>query len=171
MNIKSDHVGKAKQTFEMVGTALFVIPLTTYLGLIFLLLAAPLAYESVMHRMKKRVIYVHHGDNGETFDHKTIKFWMQAKGMGSKLIVGVSGAKKAGMILNARATACVDEVVAEAPAKVDVKFLEEFDIDYVLSMASQPSFFTDEVLNTDCCLVIGDDGFLRPLKAKTEHKD
>ena len=37
--VKADHVGKAKQTFEMVGTALYVLPVTKYLGLILLSLA------------------------------------------------------------------------------------------------------------------------------------
>jgi len=156
----------------MVGTALFVIPLTRYFGLALLFLAVPLAYESVSRKVKKRVMYIHVGDEGEkAFDHKTIKFWMQAKGMGSKLIVGVTDAKKADTILNACATPCVDEVIAEAPAKADLMFLEEYEIDYVLSNSSQAQFVTDEVLNADKCLVVGDDGIVRPLKAKTEHKD
>lgn len=96
---------------------------------------------------------------------------MQAKGMGSKLIVGVTDAKKTDTILNACSTACVDEVIAEAPAKADLMFLEQYEIDYVLSLASQTQFVTDEVLNANKCLVIGDDGVVRPLKAKTEHKD
>ena len=129
----------------------------------------PLAYESVRRKVKKRVIYV---QAGETYDHKTLKFWMQAKGMGSKLIVGVvDPTKNTDMVLNALATACVDSVVAEAPAKADLMFLEEHDIDYVLSKASQPQFVTDEVLNTNCSLVVGDDMVVRPLQAKTEHKD
>jgi glycerol-3-phosphate cytidylyltransferase-like family protein len=168
--VKADHVGKAKQTFEMVGTALYIIPLTTYLGLVLLFFSVPLAYESVRRKVKKRVIYVH-SDGAEAFDHKTIKFWMQAKGMGSKLIVGVTDPKKADMILNACSTACVDEVIADAPVKADRKFLEEYDIDYVLSLSAQTQFVTDEVVRTDCCLVIGDDGIVRPLKPKTEHTD
>ncbi|CAB9519469.1 expressed unknown protein [Seminavis robusta] len=167
--VKADHVGKAKQTFEMVGTALYVIPLTTYFGLALLSLAVPLAYESVRRKVKKRVMYVL-ADN-DALDHKVIKFWMQAKGMGSKLIVGVTDPKKADMILNACSTACVDEVIAEAPAKADKKFLEQYDIAYVLSLSAQAPFVTDEVLHADCCLVIGDDAVVRPLKPKTEHTD
>ena len=56
--VKADHVGKAKQTFEMVGTALYMIPLTRYIGLLLLLCAVPLAYESVRRKVKQRVIYV-----------------------------------------------------------------------------------------------------------------
>jgi hypothetical protein len=169
--VKADHVGKAKQTFEMVGTALYIIPLTTYLGLVLLFLSVPLAYESVRRKVKKRVIYVHGESAESSFDHKTIKFWMQAKGMGSKLIVGVTDPKKTDMMLNACATACVDEVIAEAPVKADRKFLEQYNIDYVLSLSSQAPFVTDEVVRTDCCLVIGDDGIVRPLKPKIEHTD
>jgi phosphatidylglycerophosphate synthase len=166
--VKADHVGKAKQTFEMMGTALYILPFTTYLGLALLSLAVPLAYESVRRKVKKRVIYV---QAGETYDHKTLKFWMQAKGLGSKLIVGVADAKNTDMVLNALGTACVDAVIAEAPAKADLMFLEEHDIDYVLSKASQTQFVTDEVLHTKCSLVVGDDMIVRPLLAKTEHKD
>ena len=155
----------------MVGTALYVVPLTRYLGLVLLFLAVPLAYESVRRKVKKRVMYVVAGDDDSAFDHKTIKFWMQAKGMGSKLIVGVPDAKKTDVILNACATACVDEVLAEAPAKADLMFLKKNGIDYVLSLSSQTQFVTDEVLNADKCLALGDDGVVRPLKAKTEHKD
>lgn len=166
--VKADHVGKAKQTFEMVGTALYVLPFTTYLGMLLLALAVPLAYESVRRKVKKRVIYV---QAGESYDHKTLKFWMQAKGMGSKLIVGVVDAKNSEMVFNALATACVDAVIAEAPAKADLMFLEEHDIDYVLSKASQPQFVTDEVVATKCSLVVGDDMVVRPMVTKTEHND
>lgn len=166
--VKADHVGKAKQTFEMIGTALYILPFTTYIGLMLLMLAVPLAYESVRRKVKKRVMYVL---ADESYDHKTLKFWMQAKGMGSKLIVGVSDAKNTDMVLNALGTACVDAVIAEAPAKADLMFLEEHEIDYVLSKASQTQFVTDEVLHTKCSLVIGDDLIVRPHMAKTEHKD
>lgn len=167
---QADHIGKAKQTFEMVGTALYVIPLTRYIGLVLLILAIPLAYESVRRKVKKRVIYVN-GDAKE-FDHRTLKFWMQAKAMGSKLIVGVSGTSKTDTILNACAVSCVDEVIAEAPAKADLMFLEDHDIDYVVSYVSQAKFVTDEVLNANCCLVIDESGVARPLKPKsTQHQD
>lgn len=166
--VKADHVGKAKQTFEMLGTALYVVPATTYLGLALLALACPLAYESVRRKVKKRVIYV---QADETYDHKTLKFWMQAKGLGSKLIVGVVDAKNTDMVLNALGTACVDAVIAEAPSKADLMFLEAHDVDYVISNSVQLQIVTDEVLHTKCSLAVGDDMIVRPLLAKTEHKD
>lgn len=154
----------------MIGTALFIFPFTTYIGLFLLLLAVPLAYESVRRKVKKRVMYVSASDI-QQFDHKTIKFWMQAKGMGSKLIVGVTDPKMKDMILNACSTACVDEVIAEAPAKADLMFLENYDIDYVMCLASQNQFVTDEVLVANCVLVIGDDGVARPLQPKTDKTE
>ncbi len=42
-SVKSDEVGKAKQTFQMVGSALFVLPVLKYLGLVLLVGAVPLA--------------------------------------------------------------------------------------------------------------------------------
>ena len=85
---KVDHIGNAKQTFEMVGTALFIIPLTRYFGLVLMMAAVPLAYESVRRKVNTRVLYV--DGTTESLDHSVLKFWKQAKGMGSKLVVGIS---------------------------------------------------------------------------------
>jgi len=167
--VKADHIGKAKQTFEMVGTALFCMSWTRFVGLFFLMLAMPLAYESVRRKVKKRVIYVNGGDM-KAFDHRTLKFWMQSKAMGSKLIVGVPGEKMTDLVLNACAVPCVDEVIAEAPSKVDLMFLEKQGIDFVISSAGQTKFVTEEVLNSERCLIIGEDAVARPLKAKLEQK-
>jgi hypothetical protein len=153
----------------MVGSALFILPYTRYLGLLLLSLAVPLAYESVRRKVKKRVIYL--VASSQSFDHKTVKFWMQAKGMGSKLIVGVSGEKKTDMVLNACATSCVDEIICEAPAKADLMFLEKHGIEYVVSLAGQSSQVTDEVISAHRCLSIGEDGVARPIKPKDTHKD
>lgn len=153
----------------MVGSALFILPYTRYLGLLLLSLAVPLAYESVRRKVKKRVIYL--VASFQSFDHKTVKFWMQAKGMGSKLIVGVSGEKKTDMVLNACSTNCVDEIICEAPAKADLMFLEKQGIDYVVSLAGQSSQVTDEVISAHRCLSIGEDGVARPVKPKDTHKD
>lgn len=168
--VKADHIGKAKQTFEMLGTALFIIPWLRYFGLPLLILALPLAYESVRRKVKKRVIYV----NGAVtpFDHKVLRFWMQAKGMGSKLIVGIPGKNRmTDMVLNACASVSVDEVIAEAPEKADLMFLEKQKIDFVICAPGQPSkFVTDEVINEDRCLAVGEDGVARLLKTKGDSK-
>lgn len=175
--VKADHIGKAKQTFEMVGTALFILPLTRYAGLVFLMLAVPLAYESVRRKVKRRVIYVN--GNIKTFDSKTLKFWMQAKAMGSKLIVGIPGknnnADVKEMVLNACASSSVDLVIAEAPAKADLMFLEKQGIDFCICAPGEANtkdkFVTDEVVNANRCLAIAEDGIARPLNAKVENKD
>jgi len=167
--VKADHVGKAKQTFEMVGSALFILPFARYLGLAFLFLAVPLAYESVRRKVNTRVMYVN-GNVIDKLDHKVLKFLMQAKAMGSKLIVGFSE-KKTEMILTACACSCVDEVIAEAPKKLDLMFLEKQGIDYVISSAGDEQFVTDETLGAGRCLAIGEDAIARPLKAKEEKTD
>jgi len=166
--VKADHIGKAKQTFEMVGSALFIIPITRYLGLILLSSAVPLAYESVRRKVNSRVMYVD-GSKFEKMDHKVLKFLMQAKAMGSKLIVGFSS--KTDMIMTVCACSCVDEVIAEAPKKIDLMFLEKQGIDYVISSVGDEQFVTDETLGTSCCLAIGEDGVARQLKAKEEKKE
>jgi hypothetical protein len=152
----------------MVGTALFMLPFARYIGLAFLLLALPLAYESVRRKVTTRVMYVN--GTAAKLDHKTLKFWMQVKAMGSKLIVGFPE-KKTDMILTACACSCVDEVVAEAPEKLDLMFLEKQGIDYIISTVGEGKFVTDEVLNASRCLAIGEDGIARPLKAKEDKSD
>lgn len=181
--VKADHVGKAKQTFEMVGTALFILPWTRYLGLAFLFLAVPLAYESVRRKITKRVLYVNAGHKLEKLDHQTLKFWMQAKAMGSKLVVGFpiadtesdgnNNSKKTemGKIFNALACSCVDEAVTEAPKKLDLMFLEKQKIDYVISEISEPQFVTDEVVDAGRCLQIGEDSIVRLFQLKVAKKD
>lgn len=167
--VKADHVGKAKQTFEMVGTALFILPWTRFMGLPFLLLALPLAYESVRRKVKVRVIYVN--GNVKDFDHKSLKFWSQAKALGSKLIVGIPGEKMTDMVLNACSSASVDEVIAEAPHKADLMFLEKHNIDFVIMSPGQQQFVTDEVVSAGRCLSIGDDNICRLLSPKADKKE
>ena len=158
----------------MVGTALFVLPWLRYFGLILLMLAVPLAYESVRRKVNKRVMYVNGSTVGKSsvgakFDHKTLKFWMQVKAMGSKLVVGIHE-QNTDMILNACACSSVDEIIAEAPSKVDSIFLEQRGIDYVMFAPSETVFVTDEVLSSDRCLAIGEDGVARLMKPKEEAK-
>mmetsp|Transcript_28168 Transcript_28168/g.58556 ORF Transcript_28168/g.58556 Transcript_28168/m.58556 type:complete len:409 (-) Transcript_28168:117-1343(-) len=174
--VKADHVGKAKQTFEMVGTALFILPWFRYFGLAFLTLAVPLAYESVRRKITSRVVYVNAGPKLDMLDHTTLKFWMQAKAMGSKLLVGfpeINDNKKTemGKVFNALACSCVDEAVTEAPEKLDLAFLEKQKIDYVLSKSSETQFVTDEVVAAGKCLQIGEDSIVRLFKLKDAKKD
>lgn len=166
--VTADHVGKAKQTFEMMGTALLIIPLTRYMGALVLFLAVPLAYESVRRKVISRVVYVSGDVN--SFDHKTIRLWIQAKAMGSKLYVGVPGENMTDKILNACAVSCVDEVIAEAPAKADLMFLEKHGIDFCVISPGQSKFVTDEVIHSNRCLQLGEDGIARPLTFKSQSK-
>jgi hypothetical protein len=166
----------------MLGTALFLLPYLRYVGMLFLALACPLAYESIRRTLKKRVVYVIMNNNptakNQPLDHKVIKFLMQARALGSQLIVGVntgsnrnSGGAASDMIANACSTACVDEVIAEAPAKADLMFLEKQGIDYVVFSAGQKgALVTDEVIAAGVCLIIGDDHIARPLRPKDESK-
>jgi hypothetical protein len=155
-------------------------------SLIFSVKALPLAYESVRRKIKTRVLYVvattSSTNSKESFDHKTLRFWMQARAMGSKLIVGVPGASGkdvTDMVLNACASSSVDEVITEAPVKVDLMFLEKQGIDYVIlpatasttmTAATASNYVTDEVMNAQCVLSIGADGVARPVLAKGANK-
>lgn len=177
--VKADNIGKAKQTFEMVGTTLFILPFGfRNIGLLLLSSAVPLAYESVRRKITSRVVYVNY-EATETdtaaLDHKTLKFWKQAKGMGSKLIVGVSSAispeASKEMILNACASESVHSAVSKAPPKVTTDFLDKIGADYIVCLSGQSSFVSEDVTTAKRCLVIGDDGSARPLQSKGETKE
>ena len=130
--VKADSVGKAKQTFEMIGTALFIVGCTRYVGLLLLSSALPLAYESVRRKVVTRVMYVS-VDSSAKLDHRLIKFWMQVSALGSKLVVGVVGNNNnSDMVLNACTISCVDKVISETPSKADLMFLEKNRIDFVV---------------------------------------
>jgi phosphatidylglycerophosphate synthase len=168
--VTADHVEKAKQTFEMVGTALFMLSFTKYIGLLLLMGAVPLAYESVRRKLVRRIVYVLHAS--DTLDHTVLKFWMQIAAISSSsLVVGVPSNKSSDAVRNACAVACVDQVIAEAPAaKVDSAFLDAHRIDFVVLAPQQTKFFTEDVVQSNRVLAMGEDGILRPIYAKVEGK-
>lgn len=172
--VKADHIGKAKQTFEMVGTALLILPFVRYIGLVFLVAAVPLAYESVRRKIKKRVIYIDGtttSADGSKFNHETLKFWKQAKNMGSKLIIGIQSKDK-DMVQNACSSESADAVISGAPAKLTVDFLEGHGIDYVILGPGQSSdLVSTEVATAKRCLVVGKDGVASPLEEKEVKLD
>lgn len=162
--IQADHIGKAKQTFEMFGTAFYVLVPLRYLGLLLLSAAVPLAYESVRRKVKKRVIYV--DGTCETLNHETLKFWKQAKGLGSKLIVGI-GKNDKDMIANASACESVDSVVVNAPVKISLAFMEKLGVDYVVcGVGNSESVVSSEIVAAKRCLVIVDDRTCMPMDSK-----
>jgi phosphatidylglycerophosphate synthase len=154
--VKADHIGKAKQTFEMLGTTFYVLPsIFRSVGLLLLTAAVPLAYESVRRKIVKRVIYV--DGTVEHLDSNVLKFWTQAKGMGSKLIVGISnGDNYKDMVLNACCVEKVDAVVTAAPEKITLSFMKKYGIDFVVCKAGQTPV-SNEVLSARMCLIISED--------------
>jgi len=161
--VKADGIGKAKQTLEMVGTSLFILPVFRYVGLILMTAAVPLAYESVRRKIKKRVIYV--DGTVEKIDYKVLKFWKQARGLGSKLIVGISQDNDV-MIQNASACESVDAVLINAPTKLSLAYLDAIEIDYVVcGVGNSASVVTSEIAAAQRCLIIIDDSTAQPAKA------
>ena len=155
----------------MVGTALFIIPVMRYVGLVLLAAAVPLAYESVRRKINTRVMYV--DGTTEILDHSVLKFWKQAKGMGSKLVVGISSdnSKTSSlMIENARASESVDEVISEAPATVDVDFLDEANCDFVICLEGKCSV-SDDIISAKRALIIRNDGVAHLLEKKEEKTE
>ena len=161
---------KIKQTFEFIGMSLFILPLTRYLGLAMVILALPMDYELGREQARKRVLY--YAETGMSFDHQTLKGWMQMKSLASKLIVGVSRRDAMDMVMNACAANTVDEVIVEAPTKVDLLFLEKKGVDYVITSPGQSNVVTDEVINAHRVLILGEHGHLRRVQPKPAvHKD
>lgn len=161
---------KIKQIFEAAGMALFILPLTRYLGLLLAILAVPLEYELLREQSRKRVLY--YIETGKSFDHHTLKGWMQMKSVSSKLIVGVPRRDAMDMVMNACASNTVDEVVVEAPTKADLLFIEQQGIDFVVLTPGQTNVVTDEVINAERVLMLGEHGHLRRILPKSvQHKD
>lgn len=164
------HLQRIKITFEYSGLALSVLPFTSYLGLLFLMLAVPLEYELLREKATKRVLYFI--QTGKTFDHKVLKSWMQMKSLGSKLIVGVPRRDAMDMVMNACASNTVDQVVVEAPTKCDLLFIEKQGIDFVILEPGQNNMVTEEVVNANRVLILGEHGHLRRFKLKgSEHEE
>jgi len=153
--VKADHVGKAKQTFEMLGTAFFIIPATRFLGFMLLVPAIPLAYESVRRKIIPRVILVTY-DNSASFDAEMIEFWLKAKTLGSKLIVGVNNNTADDIkVRNASSISAVDEVMVQVTNQVSSAFLQENEIDYyVCSPKQAKDAVTKDVLRNGQCLCL-----------------
>lgn len=135
--VKADHVGKAKQTFEMLGTAFFIIPYLRFIGFMLLVPAIPLAYESVRRKIIPRVILVTYDDSAQ-FDAQMIEFWLKAKTLGSKLIVGVkSDTTNDIKVRNASSISVVDEIMVKIPDQVSSEFLNENEIDFFVCSPKQ----------------------------------
>ena len=167
--VTADHVGKAKQTFQMVGTALYILPPTRYVGFLLLFLAVPLAYESVSRKIQKRVLYVAYQGPSEALDYETLQFWMQARALGSALMVGIPGDAAKSLVA---ACAAVDQVMVHAPAVVDAAFLQAHGVDFCLVPSGQPTkHVAHELMRTDQCLQLGKDGIVRPLLDGGESKE
>lgn len=161
---------KLKRTIEFAGLALFILPLTRYLGLLLSILILPLEYELLREEGKKRVLY--YVESGKSLDHKKLKEWMQLKSLASKLIVGISRSDAMDMVMNACASNTVDEVIVEAPNKVDLLFIEKNAIDFIIVTPGQTNVVTDEVLNAERVLILGDQGHLRRVLPKAaQHKE
>jgi glycerol-3-phosphate cytidylyltransferase-like family protein len=135
------------------------------MGLLLLTAAVPLAYESVRRKVHKRVVYVDGTSN--KFDHQTLKFWKQAKGMGSKLIVGITKNGDKDMVANAMACESVDSVIVNAPAKLSLAYLTKIGVDYVVcGVGNSESVVSSEVVAARRCLVIVDDNTCMPMDSK-----
>lgn len=130
--VKADHISKAKQTF--LNARNIYSAMICYIGLFFFILAVSLAYECIRRIINHQILHVNAGQNKLCkLNYKTLRFWMQAKARGSIIIVGLAeeidynGSSKKnhmGKIFSACTCSCVDEVVAEAPVKLDVMILE-----------------------------------------------
>lgn len=124
-------------------------------------------YTSPSHALtccaQKRVIYV--DGTVENIDHEILKFWKQARGLGSKLIVGVSE-DNTDMVKNASACESVDSVLLNAPTKLSVAYLDKIGVDFVVcGVGNSASVVTSEIAAAQRCLIIVDDNTAQPAKS------
>jgi glycerol-3-phosphate cytidylyltransferase-like family protein len=136
------------------------------------------SYKQARSDMTNRVLYV--DGTYDVLDHKILQFWMQAKQLGSNLIVGVTCSSTEtshtnDMILNACAVHAVDRVIAEAPRHLDLKFLTKFGIDYVvvcpaLKNNKFENFLTDEIYEKQKVIAVDDNGVAYHLLSKNARK-
>jgi glycerol-3-phosphate cytidylyltransferase-like family protein len=136
------------------------------------------SYKQARGEMTNRVLYV--DGTYEVLDHKILQFWMQAKQLGSNLVVGVTYSSTEtshtnDMILNACAVNAVDCVIAEAPRHLDVKFLTKFGIDYVVVCPALKNnkfgfFLSDEIYENQKVITVDDNGVAYPLLSKNALK-
>jgi len=139
----------------MLGTAFFIIPGTRFIGFMLLVPAIPLAYESVRRKIIPRVILVTY-DNSAPFDAGMIEFWLKAKTLGSKLIVGVNSNTADDIkVRNASSISVVDEIMFSVPNQVSTKFLEDNEIDYFVCTPKQTKdTVANDVLRNGKCLCL-----------------
>lgn len=147
----------------MLGTALFTIPPLRYFGTFFLFLAVPLAYESVRRKVTKRVIFVSLTEQEESkYDHNLLKFLMQAKGLGSKLVVGISSSSSGELYENVNATSCVDYIMklTEKQQQIDEAFLDKHGFSFYVCRSSD-NVASSSLVEAKKCLIIGKDDVAR----------
>ncbi|KNC50435.1 uncharacterized protein AMSG_06932 [Thecamonas trahens ATCC 50062] len=135
--VKSDEVGKAKQTLQMVGTALLLCPLGAwYLGLVLLFLAIPLAGESVRRKLVSRRIFAPLEIRGGGVDLAMLQYVAKAASLGSHLTVGVVSYDEVSLKDDMRLMAQVkdvDAVVAllQGDIAVNEAYLNDMGFDYL----------------------------------------
>jgi phosphatidylglycerophosphate synthase len=133
-SIQSSHLGKTKQTLEMFGSAFLLLPFTHYFGVVLLLVAWPLAFESVKRKMERRVIYVTCDES--PLNELNIEFFQRARSLGSKLVVGIESKSKDGtgyeerrrqVLLLSSVDACID--VAPPLSSITLAWMMESGVD------------------------------------------
>lgn len=149
--VKSDEVGKAKQTLQMVGTALFILHFGHYAGLVLLLAAIPLAWESLRRKIQHRVVFAVLPAS-EALDYSTLVYLDQARALGSHLIVGLlpvapGSAVSARQLELAAAVPSVDRLVALVwDTPVDRALLQLYGAHVVVRRVDQARGSIDPVL-------------------------
>jgi phosphatidylglycerophosphate synthase len=153
-SITSDHVGKTKQTLEMFGSALLLIPFTYYVGLFILFLSWPLAVESVRRKLQVRVVYV-------TCDQAPLResqmlFLEKAKSLGTKLVVGIETKSKDGTDYEQRrreilmlpyVDACID--AAPPLSLIDLAWMEKSQVDKIVVMKREAAGMAQTMLKSN----------------------
>lgn len=149
-----------------MATGFYLASSFQFLGLLMMMLALPVSYESA--RVKTRVVVLYFNGGTKKFGHQVLSIFSRAKSLCSRLVVGLPGKKTADDCLNVMASHCVDEVIVEAPLRLDLFFLDKQGIDFCVMVPGDKLYVTDEVVIARRVLVI-DDSNASLLLPKLDH--
>ena len=160
--VTSDGVGKAKQTFEMIGTALLIVSRTHMVGLVLLAMAVPLAAESLRRKMEGRTVFVNYF--GSVLTLGDIYTFSCARSLGMTLIVGIvddrclSADSNPGVRERARLVAslhCVDSVIVGTQLCVGGDMLRTHNVNIVVvSEESDDTSISSQYRDLDESLIV-----------------
>ena len=158
-NTSADQVSQTQHTVALCGSALLLVPWTYYLGVMLLLVAWPLSFDSVRRHMQMKIIYVSCDQSPLT--EEGLLFFQRAKALGTKLIVGMESKSKDGSDYEQRRRqvlmlSCVDACIDAAPplSSIDSVWMEKCQLDVLCVRAINSKELKKTTLKSGCVMIV-----------------